>query len=193
MRDLRPVVVKGFGKPVTRMAWLLEILEDLEREVSGPLSILETGCMRGSDRVHVVEFGASTLYIAQWIAYGAKYEHQFTSIDLDPSVAHEILENNKVGWTARFIKADSRVGIRQLKTMLDFVLLDTANGPHVVWSEFKLVRRIAMPHCRFVVDDAPQGKGTSIMRYLEAHDIPYVLRGRLMSFRLDGGAPPELW
>ena len=154
----------------------------------GGLEILETGTIRSADEAHRLGDGWSTLTFAEYVA---AFGGRVTSVDLDTSVADEVLRTFGLrdvvalhqGYSVSVL-ADLLV-VNDGRPAYDVILLDSENDPQLILHEFMIAKHLLRPGGLLLVDDVVPGsrdvrKGELLVPYLE-HEFPehaYTLQQR---------------
>lgn len=147
------------------------------------LTMLETGAIRSSEIRFRDGDGWSTVALASNVKV---HGGQTTSVDLDTSVASQVLASHGLGDCARLIDAhsiDTLAGFLAEGRKFDFILLDSDNDAALILHEWYLAKRLVNPGGIIMVDDVEPGskevlKGNDLIPHLNLHKIPYKLLKR---------------
>lgn len=146
-------------------------------KTSGEVHTLETGSIRGDEPRYEKGDGWSTVAFAR---HAAEHGGSFTSVDIDTSTAHKVLEREGLREAVDLREGDSRTVLPQVaeeygqaKRTLDVVLLDSDNDPELIMGEFLDLRPLLRKGTVILVDDVePEStgvvKGHLILPYLRA-------------------------
>lgn len=147
------------------------------------LVTLETGSIR-SDQIRFRDGdGWSTVALATNVkVHGGRS----TSVDLDTSVASQVLSTNGLHDYVRLIDGHSidKLGEYLLTgEKFDFILLDSDNDAALILHEWYLAKRLINPGGIIMVDDVEPGskevlKGNDLIPHLNLHKIQYSLHKR---------------
>lgn len=168
---------------MSRCTIIPKLLQDLEDKLQRDLYIVETGMIRNPNNLQ--GDGHSTLFICDFVKH-SKYEHWFTSIDLDTEPCYNYLKSKGLLKYVYLVEKDSREGLKELSRYpyFDFVYLDTANNPELILEEFKIAEDKLHDDSIVMIDDATKKKdnlkkGDKVIEYCEnkrGYNIEYLER-----------------
>lgn len=165
---------------------LQDILTEEMNRLSGPLDVLETGCVRETRPEWEHNDGWSTVALA---AYVRKNGGSATSIDLDTRAADCLLTEKGLREHVHLITGYS---VNELAIELadkgepsyDLMLLDSADDPTLILCEYFLAKQLIRPGGTILVDDAslditsPAVKARALRPWLDKEGTPYRILNR---------------
>jgi hypothetical protein len=173
---------------MTRALTLVELLQGMEDELKRPLNILETGCIRDIRPEFVMGDGYSTQFIAEWVK-NSKYNHWFTSVDLDISVCAEYLKRIGMLEGVNLVQADSVQHIQSLYRKedvepIDFLYLDTADSAEHILAELMNALDLLLSDTSIVVvDDFSAHKCDLVLPFAQDAGCQVDIRGEHVIIR----------